>query len=634
MYKVTCPPGTSTRYSGGRINYSSSCKCPSNKVWNSNENKCVTCPYPTNLTYSGEPISYIPNCKCPSGYKWNNGCYDPNKNAIRCPPGLSSDGGGGDSPWTLCSCPSNNIWSTDKCDLCETGEYYFNKICKKCNKGTYNDTKGGTCRDCPVGQTTLNVGSNSNLLCIDKPIPSSGSGSGSGSGIPLSCTGGQILDVLTSTCNCPVGLTWSGTNCLDCSGGRILSGNQCVCPTGTEWYNNMCITCPKNTSVTNTGGPHETYPSCKCPDNSEWSKWTQSCNPCPDTSSLSGRGGKIGTGFLCACPAGQQWKDGKCQLCNEGEELVDNECKLCPVNTFNDTKGGVCRNCPGNQITLSTGQTSSNRCSCPLGYTLSSNGITCESITCSNGKILDNTTGTCVCPTGSTWDSVSSQCICSGGRILSGNQCVCPSPLNWNNNQCVCPGGGVWNGSQCTCPQTATLWSGSGCTCAPDAVVTSDGGRCECPGGQIWDSIKLKCECPAGSNWDGTKCICPVGSNWNGSTCITCSGDQTWDTQSLSCVCPEGTNWNGSSCTCTKGIYVSQDFNRLGANDIGGHIAGKCFCPINYGWDPNGKTCVKCTDAMQYLYQSPSPYPNGLYNCGGCGPFSRMNLTTLGCMYP
>lgn len=76
---------------------------------------------------------------------------------------------------------------------------------------------------------------------------------------------------------------------------------------------------------------------------------------------------------------------------------------------------------------------------------------------CSNGKVWDVFTYTCICPEATYWNNY--ECIsypqCQGGQTLNSlYQCTCPNGYVWSQNLCIfspCLGGQIWTGSKCIC---------------------------------------------------------------------------------------------------------------------------------------------------------------------------------------
>ena len=193
----------------------------------------------------------------------------------------------------------------------------------------------------------------------------------------------------------------------------------------------------------------------------------------------------------------------------------------CPVNSY---KNEDCVQCPGNQVTASTGATSVTECVCPVG-TYGTNG-----------------SGVCT-PCGQ--DQTSPQ----GTQTQSGCVMYCPvgSYASSTSTCTVCPYGSSPAGSM----------SVSACVCAPGTFLNAGSCVSQCPIGMYADNGSRSCiQCPG--NQTSTlgavgisACVCPDGSGGlNGSgVCTPCTGGQA-STMTTS-TCPDNT-WTLTGSVCSK----------------------------------------------------------------------------------
>ena len=193
----------------------------------------------------------------------------------------------------------------------------------------------------------------------------------------------------------------------------------------------------------------------------------------------------------------------------------------CPVNSY---KNEDCVQCPGNQVTASTGATSVTECVCPVG-TYGTNG-----------------SGVCT-PCGQ--DQTSPQ----GTQTQSGCVMYCPvgSYASSTSTCTVCPYGSSQAGSM----------SVSACTCAPGTFLNAGTCVAQCPIGMYGDNGSRLCiQCP-GNQTSAlgavgiSACVCPDGSGGlNGSgVCTPCTGGQA-STMTTS-TCPDDT-WTLTGSVCSK----------------------------------------------------------------------------------
>jgi sugar lactone lactonase YvrE len=198
----------------------------------------------------------------------------------------------------------------------------------------------------------------------------------------------------------------------------------------------------------------------------------------------------------------------------------------CPVNSY---KSEDCVQCPGNQVTASTGATSVSACVCPTGtYGTNGSGVCTPCgqdqtspqgtqtqtgcvIYCPAGKYASSASTCTMCPYGTSpaGSTRISACMCAPGTFLSSGTCVAQCPIGMygdnGSRSCIqCPGNqtsavGAVGVSQCICPEGFGGLSGSG-VCTP------------CTGGQA--SIVGPYTCPD-DTWTLTGSVCSKVSDYD-----------------------------------------------------------------------------------------------------------------------
>jgi len=106
-----------------------------------------------------------------------------------------------------------------QCGSCPGYEFVSNGTCvERCPPGSY-----------PTGEKTC-------IICGDGFY-------WDGTGCIKLCPTGQTLNVANNQCECPVGTSWTGSVCLNCTFGRVFNPNNklCECPTGTRWNGFSCL---------------------------------------------------------------------------------------------------------------------------------------------------------------------------------------------------------------------------------------------------------------------------------------------------------------------------------------------------------------------------------------------------------
>ncbi|VDM42883.1 unnamed protein product, partial [Toxocara canis] len=217
----------------------------------------------------------------------------------------------------------------DKCILCESGQFHnqTSSMCEPCAQGTYQNRSGrARCQSCPVGFTTLNIGSKSVNDCV------------------VECRPGTFLDLNTGQCQLCGYMGYQpkagSTSCRPCPRGTVsLSKNatslsQCIgnCPPGQQHTSDgACEPCAI--------GFYKSLNDVMC----------RPCDPSSTTEAVGSTNEKH-----CAlpnCPKGfyLNYDFGQCLRCGYGQyqdDVGQRSCKRCPAGTttrkFGATSSSEC----------------------------------------------------------------------------------------------------------------------------------------------------------------------------------------------------------------------------------------------------------------------------------------------------
>ncbi|XP_022110883.1 sushi, von Willebrand factor type A, EGF and pentraxin domain-containing protein 1-like [Acanthaster planci] len=377
------------------------------------------------------------------------------------------------------------------CVTCPVGQFFNNDtlICEECLIGRYQDEDQEpqfTCKFCPVGTSTVGIGSTNLTDCL---------------GV---CPSGHFSDTGLEPCfRCEKGSYQSearSLSCLPCPVGQSTASIGYVCPAGSFSASGVqpCTPCPHHSYQPNQG--------------------QSSCQPCPDrhitqvtgatdlsmcsvqtfcsaTSCLNG-----GTcmeqleSFLCECPAGLTGEH--CQT-----DVIDCQQDSC----FN---GGTC-----------VDELNGFSCTCAAGY----QGSRCEGHTdlcnpnpCHHNAVCEaeGEDYYCVCPAGLSGRDCEIQVdVCHEGETcLNGGSCAPPSM----DQVCLCVAGFVVRGG--TCINGLNMYS---CDCPPgysgpeceQDINECDSHLCQ-NGAQCIDGVnQYLCRCRPG--FVGTYCSQQAQSNFD-----------------------------------------------------------------------------------------------------------------------
>ena len=274
--------------------------------------------------------------------------------------------------------------------------------------------------------------------------------------------------------------------------------------------------------------------------------------------------GECDSPWKCKCNSG--WKGERCK------EDID-ECSLSSLNE--------CKYKPGCTNTLG-----SYSCACPVGYSLHSDGRTCDDIdecirrthTCSNKNGCRNTPG------GYT-------CTCETGYYLDSDQRTCKDVDECSSfkNGCGYKGG---------CKNTIGSYT---CSCLPGYDLDVDGRTCK----DVDECKNSDCQQKCVNYPGGYSCACHKGYRRNTKDrkrcddideCVErkggCSQTCTNTPGSFDCSCNAGYVIGGDkkSCVdfdeCKSGLHSCQ---HICLNTIGSY---KCKCRPGFELSKDGKTCI------------------------------------------
>ncbi|XP_022110885.1 sushi, von Willebrand factor type A, EGF and pentraxin domain-containing protein 1-like [Acanthaster planci] len=488
------------------------------------------------------------------------------------------------------SCP-HGYMATDSmtCVGCPAGQFFNNDTltCEECLIGRYQDEDQEpqfTCKFCPVGTSTVGIGSANLTDCLG--ICPSGHFSDTGLEPCFKCEKGSYQSEARSlSClPCPFGQSTASIGCMD------IEDCADMCPAGSFSASGVqpCTPCP-----------HHSYQ----PDQGQ-----SSCQPCPDrhitqvtgatdlsmcsvrtfcsaTSCLNG-----GTcmeqleSFLCECPAGLTGEhcqtdviDCQQDSCFNGGTCVDelngfsctcaagyqgDDCSVTIDFCLNDPceNGGTCSN-----------QTSGFTCTCDVGFT----GVTCEEDIdeCLMHPCQHN--GSCHNVEGDYF------CECAAGFI--GENCEtnideCKSNPCQHHGTCV-DGDGAYH---CVC---ITGYSGQHCEIDIDICASNpcaDGATC-----QDLDD-RYQCACPHG--YGGVHCDellspCDYHPCENDGVCTETSTEET----GYQCECLAG--FTGPDCETNMNECASEPCSN-GGSCIDGVNSFECTCLEGF----EGPRCEGHTD--------------------------------------
>ena len=577
--------------------------------------ECTTCPQHSdalqgsglvtdcicNLGYSG--LDGGPCTPCPAGtYKGVNGSIScslcgigkylnvsaaiSEKQCIQCPGNSTSHSGSAVTQDCLCdpgfTCVCDTRFSSCVCDLgfvAIPGSLPgFNESasptmgvggsCSMCPAGKFKSFHGSSaCVNCAAGKYSRAVGGTSADICISCPKNS------------LAPSGSIGLD----DCQCIVGYTWSGGDCIPCAPGTYKATN------GTE----KCTKCPVGKFLIDNGASSEL--ECQgCPLNSLSPEGSDSVSDCLCSAGYTGNPESVGNV--------EDEKNLACNPCKKGEYKAipgTSECLPCAEGKYADAGGlAECKMCP-DHTSSQAGSDGIAKCFCNAGY--SGSGGTCTACPAGTYK-MSSGSGLCTkCHDGTysnmTGATASSTCIaCStGASAIEGSD----SPFD-----CTCVPGFTGSGILCHACKAGTYKAANGsapCEYCPvgkysESVAAADQSTCtDCPG----NSSSLQASSSRGN------CTCNMGySGLNGHACLACLAGKykDWQGQGACAECPQyassaQASISESACKCNAGY----------ATDVFSSNVNLDFCsacpPGKFKVLPGPSECQLCP-AGKYALQS------------------------------
>ena len=186
-----------------------------------------------------------------------------------------------------------------------------------CPAGWYRSYR--ICRQCPLNTYKTSLGTQTEKSCL--PCP------GSSTSVPSS-----------SSCVCPAGMFWNGTNCLGCPGRSVsqIGASGCTkCP-GSAVAIREKTACSCGSGMVWLWGLQTTGSCQTCLPGTYKNLLTNTCEVCPPgTTSMAGS-------ESCVCQAGMFWNNTTCQRCSPGTASPQGstKCQECPHGTLTDEISG------------------------------------------------------------------------------------------------------------------------------------------------------------------------------------------------------------------------------------------------------------------------------------------------------
>eukprot|EP00049_Salpingoeca_infusionum_P013243 m.247154 g.247154 ORF g.247154 m.247154 type:complete len:1247 (-) comp15390_c0_seq2:449-4189(-) len=445
-----------------------------------------------------------------------------------------------------------------------------------CNGLGSCDVNTGQCT-CPPCYVQATDGS-----CTPAPCPACQNG------------GACECNLMTGDMQCACLGKFSGSTCeaCDCIEGTCNSiSGQCDCALG--FFGDVCDACGRESLCHNHGDCIFETRSCSCDPDYMGNNQHQCEFYCPP-SKCSGHGTCSGATGECICEIGyvgascdpvcdtdpcnghactQDPSDpkGYTCTCNSGwtGSLCDEDVDECSTN--NGGCDQTCTNTDGGFV-----------CSCDAGYTLASDGSTCNdvdecaaaSVCTKTHEVCTNTAGgyTCSCASGYAYGT-NGECQdvleCASSPCQNGATCV----EGTAGYTCTCASG--FSGTQCD--EDVDECSTGACIGVHETCTNTVGSySCACEAGYIYNSAgdcivdDWEERCAAGTycandgkcSASGDKPVCSCASGWTGDTCEKDVNE-----------CDEGIHLCSHNCKNTPGSYV-------------------CLCPSMLVLASNGHDCV------------------------------------------
>ncbi|KAJ1469583.1 hypothetical protein T484DRAFT_1642577 [Baffinella frigidus] len=500
----------------------------------------------------------------------------------------AADDSGGDSSWCACGdgfagracggtlsvCPDHaaSVSGSDNVTDCQ------------CKAGFYGED-GRECSVCPA--KSYCEGGKSVVSCGEHSESPGGSN-------------------ISEACSCEAG--WYGpqggacTLCI-CDGGYTAGsdGVECTaCGVGTyksETGTGACSSCPAGTnSSAGSDGVHD----CVCVAGYTAGSDGAECTACGAGTFKA----TTGTGACSTCPSGTSSGAGSdsmgalaCSTCaagtgnnNRGSTTVD-ACVQCGVNTWSGDGAATCADCPSYTSSVGGGNKKTG-CTCLVGYTAASDGVSCSACEAGTFKSARGTGECSTCPAGTSSASGSNEltdckCVVGHSGTLDGVACTACEEGTYK---------AVAGAGECLMCTTSLCGVGDGGNCAPcslnryKASVGNEAcGSCETGLGTATTGA-LSCTCVSGYVLASTggceqcsKVPCATGEY---------RGPCTVSTQSACVACtnaiPSGAAYTGPG----------EPFNM-----------NACLWACEEGRDQVGGACA--STLLLETVETPSPAPSG-----------------------
>ncbi|KAG2466989.1 FBN2 protein, partial [Polypterus senegalus] len=401
---------------------------------------------------------------------------------------------------------------------------------------------------------------------------------------------------------CYLDFEYSEDGSLSCSGeiGVAVSRSSCCCSQGKTW-GNPCELCPRiNTNI----------------------------DECEELPGLCQGGSCLNTfgSFMCHCPAGYNLSE-ESHICEDVDECV----------AYSNICGpGTCYNTLGNYT-----------CICPPEYMPINGGNSCLDINecqeipgiCMNGVCINMIASfRCECPTGFSYNDLILGCedynecleipnICSHGEcvdLLGSYRCVCHSGFKATTDQKMCIDTDECERQPCgngTCKNTIGFYN---CLCHPGFELTLSNDCTDKREKFCFTKFENgRCSVPIAFNTTKAKCCCSniPREGW-GDPCELCPQEGQ---EAFQILCPFGFG------TIEDIGGKREDVNECVENPgicLNGHCINmdgsfRCECPVGYGLDVSGISCVDLDECTE-----------GFHNCEYRGMICKNLIGTFLCVCP
>ncbi|KAM3135886.1 hypothetical protein pb186bvf_012015 [Paramecium bursaria] len=540
-------------------------------------------------------------------------------------------------------------------DICPNGLFDSYGTCVACQSICLTCTAADNCQTCVIGyylntvnnqsqcQTTCNTRLEdvASMICVDQCLPTqveyNGQCLASCPTIPpllqynfqciTDCPKGTYRDqnickICDSQCTDCFGAL--STQCVACTPGFYLNGNECGTSCGSELQdqvNHLCVT---------TCGPLQVQNGQTCIGGCPIVQYGQDClTECPQSTFQMGL-------YCVACQVGcQDCNIQGCQKCQTGY-LSNKSCGTFCSLYYDDVNMACAQFCPTNSVTLFDHCISacpvpyyeySGTCltNCPLSTYQDSNYkcrdcqercFQCDNnnncLVCNDSYYLYQSRCVVQCPIALKYmDTMSGVCrsTCPNNSFTKGNLCVQTCDLLIQNTQCIskCNDGYYQSGVYCAQCQSQCQTCDSYLECTScDTNYYLDGTECNLTCPNFMNQIVWKCTNDCTGVVSGKYCLtdCPSNLVLYQSNCIQ--------------SCPKGFYIDNNQCaSCPSQCILCTAQNSCSSCSIGYYLNNQqCItsCPIGLYGDPTRRICVNVCPLGSYKYLTqcvfscPKPY--------------------------